>query len=89
MTNQEAKDYLKWYDDKSSEYLYLAHFKSSRPFHLDYPEAAEKMNRAKWVFKKHTFSYPFEKVQRVFPNLTEKIYNEKRNKLIKKFGSLE
>lgn len=80
MTEKEAEEYLQWHRDKVAEYHYLAHFSSSKPFAVDYPNAYEKKNQALIVLGKHEYQRSYEQLLTVYPNLTEEQYKEKRIK---------
>lgn len=79
-TKEEARAYLKWHKEKEAEYHYLARFKSSRPFVIDYPDAYEKKRKAKIVLGIHLFQRPFEIVRSVWPRITFCEYVERRIK---------
>ncbi len=81
MTKEEAEAYLRWYNDKAAEYHYTAHFASSRPFAVDYPEAGAKRSQAKIVLGKHEYQRDYETLLRVYPHLSLEEYNEKRERL--------
>lgn len=81
MTKKEAIKFLKWYENKSAEYLYLASFKSSRPFPIDYPNAGKKKTQAKIVLGKHEFQRTYKELLKVYPRLTLERYNKQRIKL--------
>ncbi len=80
MTNQEARDYIYWYNNKVDEYHYKAHFKSSRPFHVDNPTAGDKLIEAKIQLGKFQWQRPYEDIKRIYPSVTLEIYNEYRKK---------
>jgi len=81
MTKKEAREYLKWHKDKVAEYHYTAHFASSRPFSVDYPDAGEKRTQAKIVLGTHEHQRPYEQIIIAYPQLSLEEYNEKRKKL--------
>jgi len=81
MTKKEAREYLRWYKDKVAEYHYAAHFASSRPFAVDYPDAEKKRTQAKIVLGTHEYRRPYEQIIIAYPQLSLEEYSEKRKKL--------
>jgi len=81
MTKQEAESYLKWYKDKSAEYVYLARFSTVKPFPVSQPEAGAKRTRAKIVLGIHEFQKTYEVLKKIHPNLSLERYNNQRIKL--------
>lgn len=80
MDKKEAKEYLDWYRQKVSEYHFLAHFKSSRPFHVDFPDAEEKKRLAQITLGIHQWQRPYEQLVKRYPNLTREKYEAYRKK---------
>ena len=80
MTKTEAKEVLKWYKEKESECHFLARFKSSKPFHLAYPDASEKKRIAQITLGVHQWQTPYDKIIIKYPNLTRERYDAYRVK---------
>jgi hypothetical protein len=78
---ESAVRFLKWYEDTSATYLYLAHFPSSRPFPIEYPTAGSLKTKANIILGKHEFQRKYEELKRVYPGLTIEKYNSQREKL--------
>ena len=90
MTNKEAQDFLSWYKKTVNKYHFLARFKSTRPFHVDYPGAGEKARKAKITLGIHEFQKSYSDLIKVYPYLTKDRYNKQRIKLqIKKIKKMD
>lgn len=81
MNVKEAVAFIKWYKETRDEFHYLASFKSSKPFHVQYPNAKKQYQKAKIVLGLHEYQRTFSELLKLYPMLTKKQYNKKRSNL--------